>query len=1252
VSTTRVPTWPAAVYYESNRLTQPLQSSPPPLWTDDSNRFIGAWGTTHGTDFELDRVMAGEFHPVVDNRDGAFDPTNTLSPLTGVAPYNGLRIRTRWSPNELGADQATAGEQTGFLGAVPTRLNVTSDASSANFGIVTSGSAFQGTQVYQASLLSGATVGACPLRVLSQPCVPGRVYSYQAQVRITAGNSVSTQAAILFYNQAGTQVGSATGTAQTITSGSATWVQLAASGTAPAGAISAKLLVQIASGTLNATTTWQLDGLQFENSPYPTTWQQPGTVGANLLPRVIATGTAAMDAIHDSVGNWFYSSGSGTLAQANYLTAAPPGQTSALGWTTPSGTTSSNAVLYVGVNTATPTGPAADCVQVTATTQYTASAYLSRTSSADATVQVTASINWFSATGAPLGSSNGAAVTVAAGSWVRATVTGTAPAGAVWGRISAAITTPASTTASNTIYVTGLQFEQAGAASTWVDPGPTLFLWWGYWEQLPQQWRLSGTWGELDAVGVDALAGLAQFQVISPFVHEILILNPSFLYVLDDPAGSAQVADTAGKVPAAAITNSPYGTGSVTLGNAVTSTSPAFGFVGGPGPVATFGNTTSGSPQSALTYLALTPSATTPNYAATSSTTCTTAFTRMIAFRCPAAPAANLHLWTALTGSAYPNFRGIDFYIDSSGHLNIEVGGDISFTQTYSSQSYADGNWHLATVGVDLATGHPTFSIDGVATVYSSGASTLPYELVVDSVGAWVQTDKSLYTGGANADIAFVAQFPAQLTPAQITNLYNSWRTASSGESSGARAARLLSWMQYPGATSIDAGATQSMGPANDLNGGTGLDGLYAIATTEAGDAYASNAGVVTFKARTALYNQQPLFVFGENQAAGEWPYEDVVLPVDPLHTYNVVNVTQWSAATGTLLNGYTVSGQVATAQDAASQQANFQRTAPPVTVNSTSFAEVQASAQYRLQRYKLNRMRSKTLKLHAAAIPGLFRVCAQLEKGVRIRVMKRPPWRSSSNPIQFDGFVTKTAWAIDPKPGGGGMDAFLIVEAAPADLNNYWVLAPLHTTLAAQAASGQNKATIAALPDAAYNTLSQSLPQGYQLTFDPGTAIAETMTIAPGGIPATSLGYASAQLTFTANFQFTHQSGAVVCEPLPAGYTDPTAWDSNSQLGASSAAILSGGAAGNNTVTVGPLPDSATNPLGSNWTTGDQVTLSPAGTPETMTIQSVAPTIPGYTSCQITFTANLAHTHTDTVCDPLPAGVTSPPTGTCRATY
>lgn len=1182
----RIATYPALIADEAAFNALPLQTSPPPWWTDISARALGPWGTSHGSNYQLARTMAGILRPVYDNRDGGLDPDNSAGPYwPNAQPYRGLRKRTRFGPNLLTADQASAGEFSSLSGPMPLPdLNVIND-SGYPLSIVASGSAYQGAQVYQATLPNGATTFATVLLLQAAAVVPRQSYSFQVQARIISGNSVSTQVAVLWYDNLGNALGTTAGTAQTLTSGAGTWTQLTASGQAPAGAFSAWLKVQIASGTLSGSTVWQVDGLQWEASPVASPWQMPGTLGANLLPQPVATGTGSIDPTKDSASNYF-ASAAGSVAQATNLTAAPTGATTAAAWTTPSGTTSASP-LYAGVvGAGAPAldGPVADCTQVAAGSVYTFSVYLSRASSADATVQVTAGVRWFDATGALISTSSGSAVTVAVGSWVRASVANaTAPAGAVWGRVRFLISTPASTTATNVIYATGWQLELAASASAWSDPGPTYFAWSGFFEQFPMSWRLSGTWGELDAVGVDALAGLAQYTVLDPLAEEMLVDNPNFLYAMDDPAGSAGCADKTGNRIAAPIENSPFGAGSLTLGNSITASSPSGLMIGSTGAVATFNNNPSetGSLQFPETFVSIHKTTASPGPPPNGS------WTRIVHFRSAAAPGSNAAyiLWNAIppTYGTSTNSQ-IMFQLQGTGGPAgapfLYVAGATGGTASYSgAASLCDGNWHQLAISCD-GSGNVAFYADGAQV--GTGSITLPTSgIAADVIGASVQLGAQLYKGGFVGDAAYAAEFPFAVSTAQVANLYNSFRSASSGESTGARAGRLLTWVGWNGARALDTGQTTSMGPATDLVGGSALDGLNAISDTENGDVFASNAGAITFKARTARYNSTPQFVFGENTQWGEWPYRagdgDLQLPTDPTNTYNIIPTQQYSPA------------QTATARDTASQTANFPRTLPAITINSTSFAEVQAAGQYLLSQLKTPRKRLAQMVLDVSAVPGLWRVAAQLEKGTRIRVMARPPWRATA--VQFDGFVEYTAWNGDPRSGGA---TTLTVQASPADPNNYWTLGALHTTLNAQAASGQAQATINALPDAAVNMLSQSLPAGYQLTFEPGTPRQETMTLSATGIPATTIGYQTATLTFTANLAFTHAAGTVVCEPLPAGYTDPTVWDANSVIGAASTTVVSGGASGTNTITVGPLADSAVNPLGSNWNVGDLLSISP----------------------------------------------------------
>lgn len=85
----------------------------------------------------------------------------------------------------------------------------------------------------------------------------------------------------------------------------------------------------------------------------------------------------------------------------------------------------------------------------------------------------------------------------------------------------------------------------------------------------------------------------------------------------------------------------------------------------------------------------------------------------------------------------------------------------------------------------------------------------------------------------------------------------------------------------------------------------------------------------------------------------------------------------------------------------------------------------------------------------------------------------------------------------------------------------------------------------------------------------------------------------------------------------------------------------------GTNTITLGALTGASLNPAAAVLSPGTQLVVGyGTGSAETMTVQSVAATSPGYTSVAVTLTANLTNTHASgqTVCQPLPSGYQVPP--------
>jgi hypothetical protein len=1160
-------------FYQVAFNADPNQAVIPPYWTDQSWRVQFPWSSARGRQYELDAVETGEWRPTLANPDGALDPSNTTSPYApNVLPFRQARIQCKPGPNQLTPDQATAGEATGYPAGItaPAQMAVSND-----FGytvtLAASGTAYQGNQVYQVTVPGGATQFTTILLIKPVPVTPLVTYSFSAQVRINSGTSAPTNATILWYDTTGANISSIGGAAVTPTSGSSTWNQISVSGAAPSAAYSAVLKIEIASGgSTSASTVWQADGLQLEQNPFATPFQIPNILSANLFPGNLATGG------YDTQGaaGWWYPT-VGAVSYVTGLTAAPTGHTNAFAWTSPASTTSASPMLTGPAAS----GPVADIVQVAGSTAYSASFYALRAASADATLAVTATITWYGAAATSLGTSVGSPLTLATGTWGRLTVSGTSPAGALWGRVSLAVTTPASTTASNTVYLTAGQFEAAASPSSWRDTGPTYSIITPFVERWPQTWsEQDGTYGTSSVIGDDALVALSQYTLTAPFIEEVNALNPNFFYPLSDPQGSTSCADASGRRVAAPVENSPFGAGSLVFGGSITSVTAGSAFIGSSGPVATFANDATQNPptqvQRAETFVSIHKTTSSPGLPNTG------AWTRIIAFRAAAAPGTNkgYTLWDAEPASWTTNASLASFAINSLGQANIQWSntlGNSAWDYT-GTTNLCDGNWHLLAMGNDPAATGTVIWVDGAVVSTSPGSTGLPSGFVTDALGCSISAGRQYYDAGHIGDLAFAAEFPALLTSAQMSNLYNSWRTASQGESTGARIQRILtSWIGWTGATALDAGQTTSMGPATDLTGATALDACNNVTLTESGNFYAAANGTLTFKSRTARYGQLvPAYIFGEKTAVGEWPFENPFqFDDDSSHIANNVQVTQYG-------------GSVYTALGATSSGRYFPRVYQR-TINTTSAAECQDAAAYLLSQYKDAHMRVSALRLHPSAVPGLFQVCLALELGTRIRVNRRP---NGAPQITWDGFVEKIEWEWDPDQGG---EVFVNLQCSPADRASYWVLGALHTTLNAQAASGQNQATIRALPDSAVNALASSLPQGYQLTFDPGLPTQETMTLAATGIPATNPGYSTATLTFTSNFAFTHAANAVVCEPLPTGYTDPTTWDAASVIGAAYA-TTPGQVSGTTLLPVGTFGDAKTNALASDLATGDVIWIGP----------------------------------------------------------
>lgn len=846
----------------------------------------------------------------------------------------------------------------------------------------------------------------------------------------------------------------------------------------------------------------------------------------NLLSQVMATG--------GDLGG--YAAGS-SVTNANVFSDTDP---------TGSGVVAASATAYQGANVlqfSVPSGSAVGA-RICATAEpaaqpgqtYTMQMRI-RNITPSTTLQVKAGEGWYLTPLAPGTSyTYGSAVTLtgsATAAWTPITVTATAPAGPLGMVVGAMIAATAAATC--TIQVDAWQLEKGSTASAWSQPGVWYPMFLGY----TNQWKPAFSGNQYSTItpnSVDAFSLLSQCILDDPLTEALSAAGARFVYRLDEGSGATQFADATGANGVVGIINSKNGAGSISPGTQITAADLINGvFTGSTGTVTTFANPNPGQGSGFASSVISLPTAgiTGPSNPAT--------WTRAIAFRYTGpTPTDAACIWSSMdrqhaaTGTVATGSR-IFLSIFTDGHLHLVIGGPsgtaVNMTFTHNDGSIpnvVDGNWHLAVFGWNQSTGEARVSIDGNEWFYTGLPSTItPTGLVSDSIGAWYDVGLGGAAGNNWAgDLAFAAEFSSYLFNNNTDAIYAAWKNSFTGESTNVRYARIL---QYAGSTAlwnIQAGLTTSMGPAN-FGGQDAFTALQAVVETENGEHFVGEDGRIYFRSRGARYNATtPVYTFGDGP--GELPYEGMDPDYDTTHLGNVATVSQVSPASKF------------TAQDATSVAAYGPRTMSR-TINSTSAQECQDAASYLVSRYKQPSYRVATLKLHPSAYPALWPVLLGLELGTRVRVMKRP---FGAPPIQIDCFVESKAWDLSDRN-----DAWCTLQCSPADLTPYKIFAAWHTTLKTTVASGVSSITVNNSQDNV-NPLAAQLAAGTQIVLGQNTANQETVTVSAVG--ATSSGWTSAVITLTAPTTKSHTAGDLINEVLPAGITDPTAWDAVSAFDAS----------------------------------------------------------------------------------------------------
>lgn len=595
-------------------------------------------------------------------------------------------------------------------------------------------------------------------------------------------------------------------------------------------------------------------------------------------------------------------------------------------------------------------------------TQYTASAWVRQTA---------ANPLFLFINGGAAGATNSTV-----GAYVRLTVTfiATATTHQLVVAVSGASTNAA------TVNVDDVQLDIGAAALTNTATGGLQRSFWtaGYVERWPSEWIARGFQGVHTMPCVGPFFAL-QNQNLQPELRgAILAKNPDYYWPLTESGQNvtsfAEVSGHGG--PPLVRYDSKYGPGTFDAGAAIN-------VLGAPGDggVHMINNLTSSPSSRATTILTTGQNGTQGVNGPVGSTF---GFTMAFVMSRPAMTSSDTYvaLWDGGYGATNLQFGGF-------------TGGNIFWVFAGSAGQFIDqwhdGKPHLFILTVTATAGSWVMNayVDNTQPLVN-GTSALGTAAMTDF---WFQIGDTIGFngqpfGGFNQEQTTVhmALWNRTITGPERADLYNAFVGYAGPGAAETTGQRLTRWMTVNGLSSLtgDIQAGSSVTGISDASDSTGLlDGGQGLAKMEFGNFYESATGVA-FRGRADRYLKTvPSIVFGENAAAGEYPYlEDIVFDFDPTYVFNEADITR-------------PGGIKAHAEDLTSQK-RFGRKTFADTMNYATDNDAQDAAWFVVNYYKAARGRLEHITIDVATGRGSFGDgtmwpgILQLEIGQLVRVMRR----------------------------------------------------------------------------------------------------------------------------------------------------------------------------------------------------------------------------------------------------------------------
>lgn len=344
----------------------------------------------------------------------------------------------------------------------------------------------------------------------------------------------------------------------------------------------------------------------------------------------------------------------------------------------------------------------------------------------------------------------------------------------------------------------------------------------------------------------------------------------------------------------------------------------------------------------------------------------------------------------------------------------------------------------------------------------------------------------------------------------------------------------------YAGAGLVgDPADVVKLGQVRDTVGTSALDALRAVTGDYLGRLFMTKDGQLSWQSVHHGMGAPAQWVFGGKP--GELPYTGSPgFDYDPTFVYNDVQVQR--PDTRGVAQQTTATKALARVTNPASEASYFQRVLQ-VDSNVRYDADAAGLAGYLSNRYAQPAMRVRTVRFDASANPALWPFVLGAELGDTVVLNHRALGRPD---VSLSLSVQSINHEIDAQAGTWFTD----MELSP--WSSDWTLAAMHTTVAATVAAGVTSITIAPLSDAATNPAEASLGVGTQLWLSPFTSNVEAVTVLSvvSTPTAGAAGYTGITVTLTAPTANPHTVGDLVCDPLPTGVSDPTAFDAFSVLG------------------------------------------------------------------------------------------------------